>query len=171
MERTPARYARNEAVAHRGRVVGFALLERNLRRHRFLRRELCLAAERHDDCRRADGRVKALAQTDLRADLQTSHVRADRLLKGKVLERCGAVLTVAVLRLGSGDVRLGYLRYAVRVEESAAEVDNGVASPVHRQTRCFGDDRDGSRLEVLLRRVCNECVYVVFIENDSHSLL
>ena len=107
----------------------------------------------------------------MRANVESAHIPDDRFFKRQSLQLCGTRLAVAVLRLGSGNICLGCLGDAVGIEERAAEVNNGVAAPVHGQAGILGNDRHGSRLEVLLRRVGDKGLHVRLIEHHCHSLL
>ena len=151
------------APRHQGDGVGVLLLNTDLLHHRLDRGELMLTAEGHQHRTRADGGVKALRQSALRADIQISGERVH------ILGERPADRFVIVLRSGRGDIDM--LLRAVRVEEFAGNIDDLVAVPCHGEARFFFDHRYRAGVQVLLFRECQKRLNIFGLNNDCHALL
>ena len=66
---------------------------------------------------------------------------------------------------------LGGLLDAVGVEESAGEIDDGLAAPGHDEATAVGDIGDLDALEVLLVSLGNEVGDLAGINADGHAFL
>ena len=167
VERTPLGKIRVEAVAHHGDGVGLAAQDRQLRDHGLGLGHLVGAAVGHGHRTGADGAVEHLHQTLLRADVQVLQgvepLRAD---VGDLFLPEGALRLHRHLHL---DLR--FLMGAVGVQEGAADVDDGLASPVHYKTRALSDHRHRHRGQVLFVRISQELILIFGSDYYCHSLL
>ena len=173
VERAPLRKGRVEAERHgRGRRR-LCAEHRQLGDHALSRRQLRLAAERHEHRVAADCRVEALGKTFLAADIEVLEIREPCLLEVLTagLDGCRDFCKVALCRIRLGDDGRDMLAHAVRVEERAVHLDDLVAAPLHDQARLLRDDGYRRRLEVLLIRELLEGLDILRVEHDSHALL
>ena len=167
VEGTPLGEIRVEAVAHHGDGVGLAAQDRQLRDHGLGLGHLVGAAVGHGHRAGADGAVEHLHQTLLRADVQVLQgVKPLRTDIGDLLLLKGTLRLHRHLHL---DLRL--LMGAVGVQERAADVDDGLASPVHHKTRALSDHCHRDRGQILLVGVCQELVHVLRVDDAGHTLL
>ena len=129
------------------------------RRHRLRGGALRLAAKRHEQRERTDGRVEALGQSTAgRAPEAARHV-AQRVRHGSglLLPRCDA------------DARV--LDRAVRVEERTRKVGDRLAAPAHHHAGALGHDRDAVGLQVFSLRGGDEFRLILRRDDDGHALL
>ena len=155
-----------EAEGHDG--AGFRFMTRadgQQRRHGLRRALLLPAAEGHQHGGRADGAVEPLHQAALGGHIG---VGGDAL---EQLHRVGGVVHVrpGVGQGGNGDGDV--LVRAIAGEESAAQVGDLHAVPVHDHPGLLGDDSHLIGLQILRRGGGDELLRVLGADDDGHALL
>ena len=148
---------------HEGDGLRVAVLDGDLVDHGLDGCGLGGAAERHEDRAGTDGGVEALGEAASGADVEV-------LDEGFIVVREAAfdfAREGLLLRSFDGDVLLR----AVRVQELAGDVDDGVALPVHGQVRVLRHGGDHGGLEVFLGGQFLEPGDVLRLDDDGHTLL
>ncbi len=175
--RAPAGQIWIKAKGHHADGACRAAKDRQLCRHRLGFGQLILSAIGHLLGCRTDGGVKALHKALLGADVQVGEGIRKGL--GKALSRrkilCGLcsgdLLEVVVLLLRRLDLDLCLLVCAVRVQERAGDVDDRPAAPVENKAGLLCHHSDRGCLKVLLRRIAQERLLILRVDDDCHSLL
>ena len=130
-------------------------------------RHLVLAAERHQHRGGADSGVEHLDETFL-----GSHVRVDEAVQPLLLH-CFALNISGfhhTVRHG-GNLGGHFLAHAVGVDEIAAEINDGLATPRHRQAVVVRNLGDDVGLQVLLAAVLEEGFHILGRNHHAHTLL
>ena len=152
-----------EAPRHGARGVRFAI-DRELRDHSLRRRELALAAERHEHRGRANGGVETLAQALVRTHVQIGH---------EALHTLGNRGTLPMRSIRFGGHYMGglVLRRAIGIQEFARNIDDSIAAPRHEQARAFGNRGNHDGFEIFLMRIADEFLDVLGGQSHRHALL
>ena len=148
---------------HERAVVGMLFLGRDLLHHRLRGRLLVFAAERHYNRPRADRRVESLRKSALRADVEVARKR-------RIPSR-EALRDLFFISVGARGDDVDVLFRAVGIKELAADVDDLLSVPRHREARIVLDDGDLHGAEVFFLRERDERVGVLCFDDDGHSLL
>ena len=159
---------RIEPIGHQGRGRAVPCQHRDGGSHRLNRRELVLAAKRHEHSAGAYGGVKALHKPFLGTDIQIAHERGHRLLE-VLRHRCNCLAECGMVHCGHGDA--GKFYRAVCVEKISRHVHNGISVPAHFQAVIVGNDGDDRRLNILTAGTGPERVHIRGSEHNRHALL
>ena len=151
------------AKGHKGAVVRMLLFHGDFLHHGLNGSLLILAAEGHQYRTGTDGGVKPLGKAPLGADIQilcqlavkAGEAAADFLPEGSGLGRGGTDM----------------LFCAVGVQEFPADVDDGIAIPMHHQSGLLRHLCHRASLEILFGCQSQEGIHVLWLYHHSHTLL
>ena len=151
------------AKGHKGAVVGMLLLHRDFLHHRLNGGLLIFSAKGHQHRTGTDSGVKPLGKTPLGADVQILSQLVVKVREG------AADLLPEGSRLGRGGTDM--LFRAVGVQKFPADIDDGIAIPVHHQSGLLRHLCHRASLEVLLGCQSQEGIHVLRLYHHSHTLL
>ena len=173
MKRTPRRKFGIKAERHRRRCIRHAMTHGNLCHHRFGWRELVLPTKRHENRRRTDGRVEALAQPLLTAHIEVTQIRNPHILKRAphIFDQGGNLLQIGCLFIRRFDDDTDMLAHTVRCKEAACDPHDLLPPPRHDEMRLWRHDGDLRRLKIFDIRIAQECRDILRCKHDRHALL
>ena len=151
------------APGHHGHVVRMPLFQGDLLDHRLNGRFLFFSAEGHEHRSGADGRVKALGQAALGAEIEVTGQLLQVVRKAAFHRLCNGP--------GLGRMGLGVLFRAVGVQKLARDVDDFLPVPVHHQAGFFRHRGHLAGLQVFLPCQFQEAGTVLGSHHHGHSFL
>ena len=151
------------APGHIGYGVCVRLFYGNKVYHSLRRSELMLSAEGHKHGTGTDGGVKSFTESALGADVEVGNECL--VAAGEVVGKC-FIEALGLLGL-YGNVLFG----TVGVEELAADIYDSLAVPVHNESCLLGNGSNDCCLEVFGVCKLDELFYILFLNDNRHSLL
>ena len=130
-------------------------------RHCLCRCTLILTAEGHQYAHGTYSAVEAFHKTSAGGTLEASG-KTQKILHGALAE------FTAVSFLNS-DIRM--LDGTVGIQESTGEIGNDLAFPAHDHTRCFRNNSDSVRFQILFFSFSDELIGIFGSDDYGHTLL